>query len=229
MRSWVARLVAAGYVTSTIRGVFNTCAQVFAQAVDDGVIARSPCAGVSLPEDRRREETHFLTPEQVADLADAIHPRFRALVYTAAYTGMRAGELAALRVERTNLLARTIDVTESMMEIDGELVAGPTKTGRVRTISIPATVAQMIGEHIGRYPSQDGFVFTMVAGGAIRQRNFYRRYFKPAAVMAASMRISSSRLGITVGGRIAPLLKMPAATIAAFMLACASPVGSPPP
>ena len=67
MRSWVARLVAAGYVTSTIRGVFNTCAQVFAQAVVyDGVIARSPCAGVSLPEDRRREETHFLTPEQVA-------------------------------------------------------------------------------------------------------------------------------------------------------------------
>ena len=88
MRSWVARLVAAGYVTSTMGGVFNTCAQVFAQAVDDGVIARSPCAGVSLPEDRRREETHFLTPEQVADLADAIHPRFRALVYTAAYTGL---------------------------------------------------------------------------------------------------------------------------------------------
>ena len=55
VRSWVARLVAAGYVTSTMGGVFNTCAQVFAQAVDDGVIARSPCAGVSLPEDRRRE------------------------------------------------------------------------------------------------------------------------------------------------------------------------------
>lgn len=184
VRSWVAGLVAAGYATSTIRGVFNTCSQVFAQAVDDGVIARSPCAGVSLPEDRRREEMHFLTADEVATLAEATHPRFRALVYAAAYTGMRAGELAALRVDRTNILARTIDVVESMAEVGGQLVPGPTKTGRVRTISIPATIAQMLGEHIGRFPSRDGFVFTMAEGGPIRHRNLYRRHFKPAVVLA---------------------------------------------
>jgi integrase len=40
----------------------------------------------------------------------------------------------------------------------------------------------MLGEHIGPYPSRDGFVFTMAEGGPIRQRNFYRRHFKPAVL-----------------------------------------------
>jgi integrase len=42
----------------------------------------------------------------------------------------------------------------------------------------------MLGEHIGRYPSPEGFVFTMTEGGPIRQRNFYRRHFKPAVLEA---------------------------------------------
>jgi hypothetical protein len=38
----------------------------------------------------------------------------------------------------------------------------------------------MIGEHIGRYPSADGYVFTAPDGGPIRHRNFSRRHFRPA-------------------------------------------------
>jgi integrase len=182
VRNWVAGLVASGLAPSTVRGIYLTASQVFAQAVTDGLISRSPCAGIRLPEDRRREEMHFLTPEEVASLADAIAPRFRALVYAAAYTGMRAGELAALRVSRLNPLAGTVDVSESMMEVGGKLVAGPTKTGRPRTLTLPRFLAEMLGEHVGRYPSSDGFVFTMAESGPIRQRNFYRRHFKPAVL-----------------------------------------------
>jgi integrase len=104
------------------------------------------------------------------------------VVYAAAYTGMRAGELAGLRVDRLNLLGGTVDVLESMMEVGGKLVVGPTKTGRPRTLTLPRFLAEMLGQHIGRYPSEDGFVFTMAEGGPIRQRNFYRRHFKPAVL-----------------------------------------------
>jgi site-specific recombinase XerC len=41
-------------------------------------------------------------------LADAIPRRFRALVLVAAYTGLRWGELAGLRVKRVDLLHRRI-------------------------------------------------------------------------------------------------------------------------
>ncbi|MGH9034276.1 MAG: site-specific integrase [Acidimicrobiia bacterium] len=181
-RRWVAGLVTSGLAPSTVKGIYLTASQVFAQALTDGVIGRSPCVGVRLPEERQREVIHFLAPEEVAALADTIAPRFRALVYAAAYTGMRAGELAALRVARLNLLAGTVDVVESMMEVGGKLVVGPTKTGRPRTLTLPRFLAEMLGEHIGRYPSRDGFVFTMAEGGPIRQRNFYRRHFKPAVL-----------------------------------------------
>lgn len=68
------------------------------------------------------------------------------------------------------------------MEVRGKLVVGPTKTGRPRTLTLPRFLAEMLGEHIGRYPSRDGFVFTMAEGGPIRQRNFHRRHFKPTAL-----------------------------------------------
>ena len=38
-----------------------------------------------------------LTASQVNDLADAIDDRYQALIYTAAYAGLRAGELVALQ------------------------------------------------------------------------------------------------------------------------------------
>jgi hypothetical protein len=41
---------------------------------------------------------HFLTARPVEDLAAAIDPRYELLVRLAAYTGLRAGELVALRV-----------------------------------------------------------------------------------------------------------------------------------
>ena len=70
---------------------------MFAQAVEDRLIARSPFANVSLPAERQREEVHFLTPEQVNALAAAIDDRYRAAIYLAAYGGLRAGELWALK------------------------------------------------------------------------------------------------------------------------------------
>jgi integrase len=127
---------------------------------------------------------HFLTPDDVATLAATVTPRFATLVYAAAYTGMRAGELAALGVTALNLLAGTVDVTESRMEVGGQLIAGPTKTGRPRTLTLPRFLAEILGEHVGRYPTPEGFVFTMTEGGPIRQRNFYRRHFKPAVLDA---------------------------------------------
>jgi integrase len=54
---------------------------------------------------------------QVNALADAIEERYRAAVYLAAYGGLRAGELWALRLSRMNILAATVEVAESMSDL----------------------------------------------------------------------------------------------------------------
>jgi integrase len=63
---------------------------VLAAAVDAGMIAPSPCQRVPLPT-IQREEMRFLTPAEIARLAEAIRPSYRALVLVGAYGGLRIG------------------------------------------------------------------------------------------------------------------------------------------
>jgi integrase len=180
VRAFVAELTGNALAPSTVRATYGTLSQVFRQAVLDKVIAESPCVGISLPRQRQREEMHFLSPEQVNVLAAEIGDRYRALIYTAAYSGLRAGELIALKVDRLDLMGGSITVAGAGSEVRGHLEFGPTKTGRVRTVGIPRFLAQMLGEHIGKYQSEQGFVFTAAHGGPLRHRNFYQRHFRPA-------------------------------------------------
>lgn len=197
LRAFVAHLTAAKRAPSTVKSIYLTTSQVFAQAALDGIIAKSPCMGVTLPKDRRREEMHFLSPAQVNELASAITDRFSALIYTAAYAGLRAGELWALRVGALDLLRGSIAVTESAIEVNGSLTFGPTKTGRKRVVPIPRFLAQMLGEHVGFYigrrPPRGAFVFTATEGGPVRHRNFTRRHFRPAIARAHDKAIKDDR------------------------------------
>jgi hypothetical protein len=70
------------------------------------------------------------TVAEVAALADAIPPRFRALVLVAAYTGLRWGELAGLRVKRVDLLHRQITVAEQLLEVRGAACLRPAQDRR---------------------------------------------------------------------------------------------------
>jgi integrase len=69
-----------------------------------------------------RPEMHFLTAAQVEQLAAAITVPCPLLVRFDAYTGLRPGELAAIRVGRLDLLRGTCEVVESATEVDNKLV-----------------------------------------------------------------------------------------------------------
>jgi integrase len=195
VRAFVAKLTLSGLAPSTVRATYRTVSQIFAQAAIDKVVPSTPCVTVKLPKDSKQDEMHFLTAEQVNDLADAIEGRYRALVYTAAYGGLRAGELVAVKVERLELgeLGGTIAVTGAASEVRGELVFGTTKTGRKRTVPIPRFLSAMLSEHLEQYGSPGGFVFTAPGGGPIRHRNFYRRQFQPAVTKARKLAIEQDR------------------------------------
>ena len=181
VRSWISTLEKEGLAPGTINGIYRTFSKIMKTAVIDGLISRSPCIGIDLPRQTSHEEMRFMDPQQVEALAGAIDPRYRALIFTAAYTGMRWGELVALKIERLNLLRGTVDVVESMSEINGYLHVQPTKTGRPRTLSLPRSLCELLGEHLGYYPSEDGFVFSSAEGKPLR-RNFYGRHYLPALV-----------------------------------------------
>jgi integrase len=86
-----------------------------------------------------------------------------------------------------NLLKRRLEVVESLSEVRGKLVVGPTKTRNRRTVTLPSFLAEIIGQHVGRYPSRDGRVFTAAEGGPVRHHNFYLRHFRPAVQAVAEL------------------------------------------
>jgi integrase len=183
-RRFVGDLETRGLAPSTIKGIVLTTNQVFTQAVDDEMIAKSPFTKIikdGLPGDQSAGEMYFLTASQVDALADAIDDRFRTAVYLGAYGGMRAGEMWALRSERVDVENRTIRIAESASEAGGWHV-GPTKTGKPRTITLPGFLAGMLATHIEQYAS--GFVFTAPHGGPVLHHNFKGRHYTTACISA---------------------------------------------
>jgi hypothetical protein len=139
VRAWVAELTARGLAPATVQKAYQLFGKVMGAAVDAGMLAQSPCRRVPLPKDER-EEMRFLTPAQVATLADAIRPRYRALVLVGAYGGLRIGELAGLCRSRVDLLRGTVQVAEIVVEVGGVLHIGPPKTrASRRMVGLPGS------------------------------------------------------------------------------------------
>lgn len=160
--------------------------KIMAAAVDAGRIASSPCERVPLPR-IEREEMRFLTTPEVDRLAEAIKPRYRALVLVAAYGGLRIGELAGLRRGRVDVLRNRIDVAEIVVEVGGRLVYGAPKTraGR-RSLTLPATVMAALNDHLANFTEldPDALVFTAPEGGPLRVPAWRRRFWNPAVAAA---------------------------------------------
>ena len=102
-------------------------------------------------------------------LATAIRPRYRAFVLTGAYTGLRPGELMALRQSRLDLERLRLRVEE------------PVKTPAARrTVTFPRVLAAELATHLSHHPGRHGLVFSSPEGEHMQARLFRRRVWLPA-------------------------------------------------
>jgi integrase len=191
VRTWVADLSGQGLAPATVAKCYQLLSKIMAAAVDAGMIAISPCRRVPLPR-IEREETRFLGPAEVARLADAIDPRYRALVLVGAYAGLRVGELAGLRRRRVDLLRGTVEVAEIATEVEGRLMVGSPKTrASRRTVGLPRKVVEELADHLARFtgPEPDALVFTAPQGGPLRVSALRSRVWRPAVAAAGLERL----------------------------------------
>jgi integrase len=181
VQTWVAQLTARGFAPATVVNAYQLLGRTLTAAVNADMIPRSPCRAVRLPR-IEREEMRFLNPAEVAGLAGAIGPRYRALVLLGAYGGLRMGELAGLRRSRVDLVRGTVDIAEIVVEVHGQLYTGPPKTraGR-RTVGLPRAVVEELAAHMGPVGPADAYVFTAEKGGVLRTSNFRIKVWLPAA------------------------------------------------
>ncbi len=179
VQRWVKR-TAGTHSASTTRKAAQLVSNVFDAAVNADLIGRSPYRSIKLPK-IEREEMKFLSVEEIGRLADTIERRYRVLVLTAAYTGARFGELAALQVGRDglDLLRRRMTIRATLTEVNGHIHVGAPKTQAAnRAISLPAFLVDELARHLENHDVE--YVFTSPDGGPLRRRNFRRRVWLPA-------------------------------------------------
>jgi integrase len=195
VQAWVSEL-ARGHRPATVHKIHRVLSLVLDMAVKDGRLTRNVANGVNLPRVGRHEH-RYLTHEQVDDLATATgypsdpskhssldtrtNETYRLVVLFLAYTGVRFGEMAALRVARLDLRRNRAVIVESVTPVQGQgLVWGSTKTHQRREVPIPRFLAGELSEHVtGKQP--DNLVFAGIRNGQPLRVSTFRTAFSAAA------------------------------------------------
>jgi integrase len=152
-------------------------------ALQMGVLARDPCAGVRVPRPVHHE-MRFLDVGQQEDLAETVGPFYRALVFVLAYGGLRWGEAAGLRRHNIDLLARQVVVVEQLVELPGggHRFGPPKSKAGARRVTLPAFVCDELATQLASrsQPEPDELVFVNTRGGPLRRSTFRRNVWLPA-------------------------------------------------
>lgn len=144
VRTWVSQL-AAGTAKSNRRDHIRTrgqaarpksatvvirahgvLASVLDIAVKDRRIPHNPARGVDNLPRKHRKAHRYLSHEEIERLATA-SGEYSTLVYLASYTGLRWGELTALRVRHVDALRRRLAVNENAVRVGAEIHVGSPK------------------------------------------------------------------------------------------------------
>lgn len=172
-----------GLSNRTINGTLNLLAQLLEVAVEYGHIPFNPARGRRRRLKAAQPKRTWLEPEQVKPLLDATvvgmrggktkpDLRMRALFATAICTGLRVGELLALRWREVNLAQARLTVTDSK-----------TEAGRGREIDVWPELHDILAEHKHRtaHSQPQDYVFATRTGNADTRSNVAKRLKRAVA------------------------------------------------
>lgn len=137
-----------GLSAQTVQHVHRTLSQALSHAVRLGVLFKNPAKQVRPPRPPSRE-IRILEKGEITTLINAAKEvGLHIPILVAMTTGMRRGELLAVRWSDIDLKAASLTVNRSLERIKGtfEFKSPKTKTSR-RTISLPAITVEALREH----------------------------------------------------------------------------------
>jgi len=212
VQAWVTELLTGGLSASSVQRTHGLLSQMLDLAVRDRRLPANPAKSVKLPR-KLPKVRRFLTADQVEALVVECEP-YGLVVRFLAYTGLRWGEMAALRVRDVDPLRRRMLIARSVTEDNGRLIFDTTKTGEERTVPLPRFLAEQIAASVaGKGP--DDLVFQGTRGGVLRNGNFNRRTFAPAAIAIGEpaltphgLRHTAASLAIAAGGNVKVVQQM---------------------
>ena len=210
---WIADMTRRGCSPTTVIRAYGVLAGILDDAVKTRRLAKNPARGVeNLP--RKTAKRHvYLSAEDVARLAEE-SGQHRRLVLTKAYTGLRWGELIALRVKDIEFLRRRLSVHDNAVQLGVDHAEGLTKSRRGRSVPVPQFILDELAQQCegktmtdlvfpgpdGRYlprPKSDGGWFA----GAVKRADVQ-------AITPHDLRHTTASLAVSAGVNVLALARM---------------------
>jgi integrase len=157
---------------NTVAKYYRLLNSILTLAVEEEVVLRNPCR-IKAAGREQYDERPVATVAQVLDLASVVKPERRAFVLLPALTGLRIGEVLALRRRRVNVLHSRIEVLESTIEDKHgkQVTKEPKNREGTRSLLLDPFTASEVKRHLGDHVavSPDAYLFTGAKGGLLRR------------------------------------------------------------
>jgi integrase len=182
----------SGLAPATVHKIHAVLHKALKAAVSDGLIPRNAASGMKLPR-IAREEIEPLAAEEARRLLETAREtsnRLEVLYVLALNTGMRQGELLALKWDDVDLERGVLRVRRTLTRQGGSFVLGEPKTKKSRrTIRLTAAAVDALRTHLscqlremertGSLYQSGGLIFATEMGTIINPSNLRNRSFKP--------------------------------------------------
>ena len=145
-----------GYAEQTIKGIHTTARLIFQKAIELGKIKKDPTEFAVIPKDKptvediesKKEIPKYLERDELICFLDTVRTHGSQLEYTIfltlAYTGLRGGELLALKWSDVDFDEQTINITKTIFYPSGvgdeHILLTPKTESSIRIIDIDKTV-----------------------------------------------------------------------------------------
>lgn len=177
VQNFLADKLRQGYSGAHVHAMRTTLSKVMQAAVEWGFIHENPTRGCRVARQTLAKQRVFLDGQQVQRLCNILPEPCRSVVLVAVLTGLRIGEILALRWGRIDLLHNVISVEESY---SGRFGPPKTKSSR-RTVPISAALRSVLLAQQARCKntSEQELLFVTCKGTPLSDKNLRNRVLEP--------------------------------------------------
>ena len=190
VRGFMDRLRVDKRSPAMIKRVVGDLGSILANAQERGLVAQNVVR--SIGRHKRRQEERRLkvrlkvgvdipTPDEIRAIIAHLRGRWRPLLMTAIFTGLRASELRGLHWPDTDLKKRVLHVRQRADRFNA--IGRPKSAAGERTVPLPPLLANTLREWKLQCPRGD-LVFPTGAGGIENHSNIVQRGLAPAQIAA---------------------------------------------
>ena len=190
VQRFINQKVKEGYAPRTVRYAHTTLSKALTQAVDWDLVPKNVASRAKLPKQKRKKRETLSAENVGAFFSAASEDRFGALYVLAVTSGLRPGELLALKWEDVDLEAGALSVRSSVSEDEGgPVIREETKTSAGRRLELLPVAVEALKKHRLRQNEERlryqglwrdlGLIFPSTTGTIMRRNNLHRRSYKP--------------------------------------------------